>query len=156
MKIKNLAPRNKPRVITFCVLSFGLLFCKSRFKYESASSSNITTNRLHCPYVDENFERSFNHFLKSFKIYVYEIQVDLEKIYEKVAKIETAQQDIRPEWIVKRMKKMPHIKADGQYALEFWMRNWIVKSIFHTRKVEEANAYFVDFQCTSRKTQGNA
>lgn len=102
-------------------------------------------------YLASNFEEDFNIFLQNFKVHVYNIRPNLTQVFENVRRIEAHQKGIPQEWIVTRKKTFPVIRSSGQYALEFWMKSWILNSTFYTKQIEQADAYFVDFQCTSLK-----
>lgn len=139
------------KYINALCLVLPVLFFTVRCHIYAVSPSNTKSAVLVSPYIDEYFENSFRYFLENFKIYVYKNVIALDKVYHEIRKIEAAHRNIPPEWVVTRKTNFPDVQSNGQYALEFWMKNWIFNSAFQTRKIEQADAYFVDFKCTSLK-----
>jgi hypothetical protein len=105
---------------------------------------------LNSPYLVSDFEDDFNNFLHNFKVHVYDTKPDLSKVHETIRRIEAKQSGIPERWLVKK-GDLPKLNPDGQYALDTWLKTWILKSQFNEVSPDNATAFFIEFKSTALK-----
>ena len=105
-------------------------------------------------YFGEDFESLYTKFESSFKVYLYKVDLapSLVEIYKAIELLEKANSTFPDHWrVIKKKTKLPSLNSEKQYALEFWIYEWMKNSQFHTYEPKTAAAFFVNTPCTALK-----